>query len=114
MRPGAAALRQWRARGTVQPFALGTKDFSVKLRLPQVLVGRQREIEQVAVAFADAASGAAELVLVGGPSGIGKTALVRTIYLDIARKGRGLLIAGKHDQLARSTPYAAMAQAFGG
>jgi PAS domain S-box-containing protein len=107
------ALRQWNAQGTVQPFALGTKDFSMKLRLPQVLVGRQREIEQVATSFNRVAAGAAELVLVGGPSGIGKTALVRTVYLDIARKGRGLLIAGKHDQLARSTPYAALAQAFG-
>ena len=107
------ALRQWYAKGTVQPFALGTKDFSVKLRLPQILVGRQHEIEQVGASFARAAAGAAELVLVGGPSGIGKTALVRTVYLDIAKKGRGLLIAGKHDQLARSTPYAALAQAFG-
>ena len=107
------ALRQWNAQGSVQPFALGTKDFSVKLRLPQILVGRQHEIEQVSASFVRAAAGAAELVLVGGPSGIGKTALVRTVYLDIAKKGRGLLIAGKHDQLARSTPYAALAQAFG-
>jgi len=107
------ALRQWNAQGTVQPFVLGTKDFSVKLRLPQILVGRQHEIEQVGASFVRAAAGAAELVLVGGSSGIGKTALVRTVYLDIARKGRGLLIAGKHDQLARSTPYAALAQAFG-
>jgi PAS domain S-box-containing protein len=107
------ALRQWSAQGSVQPLALGTKDFSVKLRLPQILVGRQHEIEQVGASFVRAAAGAAELVLVGGPSGIGKTALVRTVYLDIAKKGRGLLIAGKHDQLARSTPYAALAQAFG-
>jgi predicted ATPase/signal transduction histidine kinase len=107
------AFRQWHAQATVLPFALGTKDFSVKLRLPQVLVGREREIAQVGAAFAESASGAAELVLVGGPSGIGKTALVRTVYLDIAKEGRGLLIAGKHDQLAQSTPYAALAQAFG-
>jgi ABC-type ATPase with predicted acetyltransferase domain len=107
------ALRQWSTHGAVQPFALGTKDFSAELRLPQILVGRQDEIEQVGAAFVRAAAGAAELVLVGGPSGIGKTALVRTVYRDIAKQGRGLLIAGKHDQLARSTPYAALAQAFG-
>jgi PAS domain S-box-containing protein len=107
------ALRQWSGHGEVRPFPLGAKDFSVKLRVPQILVGRQREIERLGASFARAAAGAAELVLVGGPSGIGKTALVRSVYLDIARKGRGLLIAGKHDQLARSTPYAALAQAFG-
>src|SRR5512132_3290964 len=107
------ALRQWEASGAVAPFPLGKKDFSRKLRLPQVLVGRERDVEKVGESFARAERGAAELLLVGGPSGIGKTALVRTVYRDIARAGRGLLIAGKHDQLARSTPYAALAQAFG-
>ncbi|MDI3289451.1 AAA family ATPase [Polyangium sp. 15x6] len=108
------ALRALEERGTVEPFALGKKDFSRKLRLPQVLVGREQDVERVGESFARAARGAAELLLVGGPSGIGKTALVRTVYHDIAKAGRGLLIAGKHDQLARSTPYAAIAQAFGG
>ncbi|WP_437298915.1 protein kinase domain-containing protein [Sorangium sp. So ce426] len=108
------ALRALNERGTAAPFSLGRKDFSRKLRLPQVLVGRERDVERVGESFARAERGAAELLLVGGPSGIGKTALVRTVYHDIAKAGRGLLIAGKHDQLARSTPYAAMAQAFGG
>ncbi|AUX45151.1 protein kinase [Sorangium cellulosum] len=107
------ALRAFRERGTVERFPLGTKDFSHKLRLPDVLVGREREREQLGASFDRAARGAVELVLIGGPSGIGKTALVRTVYRDIARAGRGLLISGKHDQLARSTPYAAMAEAFG-
>ncbi|UQA56772.1 protein kinase domain-containing protein [Polyangium aurulentum] len=108
------ALRALNERGTVEPFAIAKKDFSRKLRLPQVLVGRERDVERIGESFSHAARGAAELLLVGGPSGIGKTALVRTVYHDIAKAGRGLLIAGKHDQLARSTPYAAMAQAFGG
>jgi predicted ATPase/signal transduction histidine kinase/FixJ family two-component response regulator len=107
------ALRQWDERGAVEPFGLGRKDFSRRLRLPQVLVGRERDVERVGESFAHVARGATELLLIGGPSGIGKTALVRTVYRDIAQAGRGLLIAGKHDQLARSTPYAAIAQAFG-
>ncbi|MDI1430131.1 AAA family ATPase [Polyangium sorediatum] len=108
------ALRMLHERGTVEPLSLGKKDFSRKLRLPQVLVGREKDVERVGESFARVARGTAELLLVGGPSGIGKTALVRTVYHDIAKAGRGLLIAGKHDQLARSTPYAAIAQAFGG
>lgn len=107
------ALRMWRERGTVERFPLGERDFSHRLRLPDVLVGREHERDLLGASFARAAEGAVELVLIGGPSGIGKTALVRTVYRDIARAGRGLLISGKHDQLARSTPYAAMAQAFG-
>ncbi len=108
------ALGQWRAAGRVEPFALGAQDHAPRLRLPQLLIGRDSESREVAAAYGRAAQGAVELLLVGGPSGIGKTALVRTVYLDIARTGRGVLIAGKHDQLARSTPYAALAQAFGG
>ncbi|HTN84458.1 MAG TPA: AAA family ATPase [Sorangium sp.] len=107
------ALRAWREHGTVARFPLGDRDFSRRLRLPDVLVGREHERALLGASFARAAAGAAELVLIGGPSGIGKTALVRTVYRDIAQAGRGLLISGKHDQLARSTPYAAMAQAFG-
>ncbi|WP_437932341.1 AAA family ATPase [Sorangium sp. So ce291] len=107
------ALRAWRERGTVARFPLGNRDFSHRLRLPDVLVGREHERALLGASFARAAAGAVELVLIGGPSGIGKTALVRTVYRDIAQAGRGLLISGKHDQLARSTPYAAMAQAFG-
>ncbi|XXX82357.1 AAA family ATPase [Sorangium sp. So ce134] len=107
------ALRLWRERGAVERFPLGAKDFSRRLRLPDVLVGRERERDLLGASFDRAVEGAVELVLIGGPSGIGKTALVRTVYRDIARAGRGLLISGKHDQLARSTPYAAMAQAFG-
>ncbi|WP_437978809.1 AAA family ATPase [Sorangium sp. So ce295] len=107
------ALRMWLERGTVERFALGDKDFSPRLRLPDVLVGRERERDLLGAAFARAAAGTVELVLIGGPSGIGKTALVRTVYQDIAQAGRGLLISGKHDPMARSMPYAAMAQAFG-
>ncbi|WP_437627747.1 AAA family ATPase [Sorangium sp. So ce1151] len=107
------ALQTWCERGAVERFPLGSKDYSQKLRLPDVLIGREPEREQLAAAFAHATRGAVELVLLGGSSGIGKTALVRTVYRDIAQTGRGLLISGKHDQLARSMPYAAMAQAFG-
>jgi predicted ATPase/signal transduction histidine kinase/CheY-like chemotaxis protein len=45
---------------------------------------------------------------------VGKTALVRSVYREIAKAGRGLLLSGKHDQLGRSVPYAALAQAFTG
>ncbi len=109
-----ACLLQWRAHGRVEPFVLGTRDFSPRLRLPDVLLGREAEVRLVREAFGRASSGGAELLLVGGASGIGKTALVRAVYKDIAAAGRGILLGGKHDQLARSTPYAALAQAFGG
>src|SRR6185503_18962838 len=76
-------------------------------------VGRAAESRVIGAAVMRAAAGASELLLVGGPSGIGKTALVRNVYRDLAREGGGTVIAGKHDLLARATPHAALAQAFG-
>ncbi|MCK6549092.1 AAA family ATPase [Myxococcota bacterium] len=93
-------------------FTLAERDFSPRLQLPNVLVGRETASEALRAAFDRAAQGAVELVLVGGPSGIGKTALVRSVYRRIAAHGGGVLLGGKHDQLARSVPYAALSQAF--
>jgi predicted ATPase/tRNA A-37 threonylcarbamoyl transferase component Bud32 len=107
-------LRDLAEHGTIKAFRLGQKDFSPKLQIPQTLVGREQESRELAAAFERAAGGAVEVLLVGGPSGVGKTALVRNVYQEIAKAGRGILLSGKHDQLGRSVPYAALAQAFSG
>jgi predicted ATPase/signal transduction histidine kinase/DNA-binding NarL/FixJ family response regulator len=96
------------------PVVLGQKDFSPTIQIPQTLIGRERECQALAAAFERAAQGAVEVLLLGGPSGVGKTALVRAVYGEIAQAGRGLLLSGKHDQLGRAVPYAALAQAFRG
>ena len=51
------------------------------------------------------------MVLVGGYSGIGKSALVQEIYKTITHS-RGYFIAGKFDQYQRNIPDFAIAQAF--
>jgi serine/threonine protein kinase len=107
-------LRQLEARESIELFPLGQKDFSSTLRIPQALLSREKETQEITAAFERAAGGAVEVLLLGGPSGVGKTALVRSVYREIARAGRGLLLSGKHDQLGRAVPYAALAQSFGG
>ncbi len=107
-------MRQLDERGAIESFVLGTKDFSPALRIPQTLFAREKEAAAITEAFARAADGAVEVLLLGGPSGVGKTALVRSVYQEMAKAGRGLLLSGKHDQLGRSIPYSALAQAFGG
>ncbi|KYC36964.1 PAS domain S-box protein [Scytonema hofmannii PCC 7110] len=52
-----------------------------------------------------------EMVLVGGYSGVGKSALVREIYKPITAR-RGNFISGKFDQFQRNIPYSAISQAF--
>jgi len=110
----AICLEQFETRGSIADFVLGQKDYSRVLHLPQTLVSREKEVGEIKAAFERAARGAVELLLLGGSSGVGKTALVRSVYEEMAKAGRGLLLSGKHDQLGRSVPYAALAQAFGG
>ncbi len=107
-------LRRLEKNGQIEPFLLAQKDFSPKLAIPETLISREAESQAITAAFERAAKGAVEVLLLRGPSGVGKTALVRSMYRDIAKAGRGLLLSGKHDQLGRVVPYAALAQAFSG
>ena len=56
-------------------------------------------------------SGATELVLVSGYSGIGKSSIVNELH-KVLVPPRGLFAAGKFDQYKRDIPYATLAQAF--
>ena len=62
-------------------------------------------------AFDRAAQGTAELMLVAGFSGIGKTAVINEIHKPIVRQ-RGYFIKGKFDQFNRDVPFSAFVQAF--
>ena len=53
----------------------------------------------------------AKMMLVGGFSGIGKTALVQELYRPIYQQ-RGYFIAGKFDQFQRNIPYSAVISAL--
>ncbi|WP_437724991.1 trifunctional serine/threonine-protein kinase/ATP-binding protein/sensor histidine kinase [Sorangium sp. So ce861] len=119
----AACLASLRETGTVGAIELGARDVPERFQIPQKLYGREREVEALLSAFervaqapgaegaGDGARGAAELLLVTGTSGIGKSALVRELYEPITRR-RGYFIRGKYDQLQRATPYAAVVAAF--
>ena len=59
------------------------------------------------------ASGAPELVLVSGYSGIGKSSVVNELHKALV-PARGLFASGKFDQYKRDIPYATLAQALQG
>jgi predicted ATPase/signal transduction histidine kinase len=52
-----------------------------------------------------------EVVLVAGPSGMGKTVLINELYKPIVRD-RGYFIRGKFDRLQQNIPFTGIAQAF--
>ena len=107
-------LADWEARGRIDDFPLGEYDTPDRLLVPEKLYGRAREIETLLAAFDRIVkSGAPELVLVSGYSGIGKSAVVHELHKALVPT-RGLFASGKFDQYKRDIPYATLAQAFQG
>ena len=105
-------LGEWERNGRIEPFALGERDRSDRLMIPEKLYGREREVAMLLAAFDRVvASGAPELVLVSGYSGIGKSAVVNELH-KVLVPPRGLFASGKFDQYKRDIPYATLAQAF--
>ncbi len=92
-------------------FELGRADVSAEFHLPNKLYGRETELQQLQNAFTRAAAGTVETVLLAGPSGMGKTSLVRELFPSIT-KTRGYFISGKFDQLRRDVPYSALVAAL--
>lgn len=106
-------LQELQTSDRISAFPLGSRDISDKFQIPQKLYGRQEQVEQLLASFERVSKGAAEMMLVAGYSGIGKSALVNEIHKPITRQ-KGYFIAGKFDQLKRDIPYAALIQAFQG
>jgi len=92
-------------------FELAQNDFSGKFEIPQKLYGRDSEVNTLLQAFERVSQGSAEMMLVAGYSGVGKTALVRSVHKPMTEK-RGYFAAGKFDQFQKNIPYSAISQAF--
>jgi PAS domain S-box-containing protein len=107
-------LSDWEARGRIDQFPLGEHDTPDHLLIPEKLYGRAREVETLLAAFDQIVeSGAPELALVSGYSGVGKSAVVNELHKALVPP-RGLFASGKFDQYKRDIPYATLAQAFQG
>jgi predicted ATPase/GAF domain-containing protein len=97
--------------GEIAPFELGERDSSERFQVSQTLVGREAEVSLLLAAFERASGGAAELLVVSGYSGVGKSSLVRELYKPIVEK-RASFVSGKFEELERNTPYGALVQAL--
>jgi predicted ATPase/signal transduction histidine kinase len=100
-------------KASIADFMLGINDISDHLQIPQKLYGREKEIGVLFDVLDRTTQGLPELVLVTGYSGIGKSSLVQEIRAPIIGQ-HGYLLAGKFDQLKKSTPYSAIIQALDG
>jgi PAS domain S-box-containing protein len=105
-------MSQWESKGWIDDFTPGARDIPDRLIIPEKLYGRDREVDTLLTAFDRIVGGGrAELVLVSGYSGIGKSAVVNELHKPLVPP-RGLFASGKSDQYKRDIPYASLAQAF--
>jgi predicted ATPase/signal transduction histidine kinase len=116
---------QWKTHQNINFFEIGHQDICDRFIIPEKLYGRQGEVNTLLEAFNRVATakesntsnqlsshqGRAEMILVAGYSGIGKTAIVNEVHKPIVRQ-RGYFISGKFDQFQRNIPFSALVQAF--
>ena len=103
--------QQWQRCQRITPFPLAQADVPERFCIAQKLYGRGSETALILAAFERVTAGHAELLLISGYSGIGKSALVSELHRPIIAE-RGYLIRGKCDQYSRNQPYSALIQAF--
>src|SRR5215472_15431868 len=107
-------LAEWEARHRIDDLPLGQDDIPDRLLMPEKLYGRAREVDILLAAFDRVVKGgAAELVLVSGYSGIGKSSVVNELHKVLVPQ-RGLFASGKFDQYKRHIPYSTLVQAVQG
>ncbi len=105
-------LAAWEAQRRIDDFPLGEDDTPDRLLIAEKLYGRAREVDALLGSFDRVVkSGAPELVLVSGYSGIGKSAVVHELHKALVPP-RGLFASGKFDQYKRDIPYSTLVQAF--
>ncbi|MBO2944533.1 AAA family ATPase [Paenibacillus sp. F411] len=95
----------WVTEGTIASFSLGALDDRSVLRLPSKLYGRDSEWQAWQEIYGRSIRGAKELLLIGGHTGSGKSALLRAFQNDASQQG-GYSASGKCEPLLESKPYA--------
>ena len=104
-------LKALQQTGAIAEFRLGERDICDRFIIPEKLYGRQSEVQMLLESFNRITMGTTEFVMVSGPSGIGKTAVISEVHQPIALKN-GYFIQGKFDQFNRQIPFHAFIQAF--
>ncbi|MGY4608031.1 PAS domain S-box-containing protein [Bradyrhizobium sp. USDA 4474] len=107
-------LAEWELQHRIEDFPLGEHDTPDRLLIPEKLYGRTAECETLFASFERIVkSGAPELALVAGYSGIGKSSVVNELH-KVLVSSHALFASGKFDLHKRDIPYATLVKAFQG
>jgi predicted ATPase/class 3 adenylate cyclase len=91
----------------ITEFTLGTQDRLDQFQISSKIYGRDKELSQMNELFQQIKSEKAELALVSGYSGVGKSSFVREFqkYIDL---GGGFFISGKFEQYKKNPPLSSL------
>ncbi|MCU0440221.1 MAG: trifunctional serine/threonine-protein kinase/ATP-binding protein/sensor histidine kinase [Raineya sp.] len=104
-------LEQLKKYDKITAVGIGENDYSGRFQINQYLYGRNKEKQLLMQSFENVTKGNNEIVMVGGYSGVGKTALIHEVHKPITEK-KGYFISGKFEQLQKNIPYSAINHAF--
>ncbi len=94
-----------------EDFQVGEKDVSNRFNFSDNLFGRTADLEILLQSYEKVKNGESVIALVMGPSGMGKSALVKEVRKSI-NQNQGFFIQGKFDQFKQNTPLSSLFSAF--
>jgi histidine kinase len=103
--------KKWSESEKIEEFILGSKDISLKFRVPDRLFGRSTEVAKLLDYHEAVWRGQSHVLFVDGLSGIGKTALIHEVHKPTVQKN-GYFITGKFDQFKNNLPFYGFSKAF--
>ncbi|HVK63348.1 MAG TPA: AAA family ATPase, partial [Polyangium sp.] len=107
-------LSELTTHGHIEPFPLGARDVWDKLRAASRMYGRRADLAALhEILERVRETGIREVVIVKGPSGIGKSAILRELQRE-AGSARAIFLWGTFEEQRRDIPYATLGQAFEG
>lgn len=108
------ALEQWEQYQWIPTFSLGKKDMNTELSFnAKYFYGREDEKATLWRIFEKAGEGrTAEVILINGEQGIGKTALVKSVFAIEGKKENCLFLEGNFARGKDKTPYHPIIQAM--
>ncbi|MBA2656003.1 MAG: AAA family ATPase [Tatlockia sp.] len=105
-------LSQFNEFGLIESFDLGKGEVFNRFQIPEKLYGREKEKALLFKSFKRVArSGMAELILVSGHSGVGKSSLINEMHKPIVRE-KGYFVAVKFEKFKKNTPFYALSKAI--
>ena len=104
-------LNEWTVHAHIHQFTLKQHDFSHRITIPSLMVGRETEKQSLLSEYKQTAAGLFRASFISGLSGIGKTRLIQELQLPIIQY-KGYFGSGKFDQFKKHIPYSALIQAL--